>query len=233
LSNKAVKNILRTKALMPTADEILKALTLISNKYIAVAISWHAIVVLFLIYYFSAKQKLSNRFVNLLFSLLLLSVSVLAWTAGNPFNGTLFLAASSLLFILGIKKKELQTAVEPRPWPQIAGSLIVLSGFFYPHFLEASWWTYSYSAPIGLVPCPTLLVITGLYLILPVNQSRSWVLTLVLLDAFYGLFGVFKLNVYLDLILIAATIVLILQPGIIKKPRQGATIQTLPTGNRA
>ena len=218
---------------MPSADEILKGLTLLSNKYLEIAIAWHTLILVLFFFYFFTKGKLTNQFVTLILCLPLLSVSVFAWLGGNPFNGVLFLAAGVLLFLLGNKRKEFATFVEAKPWSQIAGTLIFLSGFFYPHFLEGSWWSYLYGAPVGLVPCPTLLLISGLYLLLPIKQSRSWILTLILLDAFYGLFGVFKLRVYLDAILIAATIILILQPGIIKKPRHEATIQALPDGNRA
>ena len=129
---------------MPSEDEILKALTLISKKYMAVAISWHAIVFLFLLFYVSAKPKIPRLLVTLAPSLLLLSVSFFAWTAGNPFNGVLFLAAGVLLFLLGNKRNEFATFEEAKPWSQIAGTLIFLSGFFYPHFLEGSRWRYLY-----------------------------------------------------------------------------------------
>src|SRR5690242_12812219 len=109
---------------MPSADEILKALTLTSNKYIAVALSWHAIILLFLLFHFFATHKISSLVVTLISALLLLSVSMFAWIAGNPFNGIVFLAASILLLLLGNKRKEIATFLERKRWSQIVGSLI-------------------------------------------------------------------------------------------------------------
>lgn len=192
---------------MPSASEILKALTLLANKYMIAAIAWHALLVLFLLLLF-AKQKPSNHFAGYFLTVLLFSVSIFAWIVGNLFNGVLFLIASAVLVFLTTKRKADRVSINPNIWLRTIGTMIFLSGFFYPHFLEQGFWSYLYAAPVGLVPCPTLLTITGLVLVFDTGQSKSWFVVLAVVDLFYGVFGVMKLNVYLDIILIAGAIAL-------------------------
>ena len=207
---------------MPSAGEILKALTLLANKYMPAAILWHAVLLLFLLLLLFAKQKPSNHFAGYFLSLPLFSVSIFAWQTGNLFNGVLFSIAGFLLLFFTAKKKNEIITVNPNIWLRVTGMIIFLSGFFYPHFLQQDFWVYLYAAPVGLVPCPTLLAITGLVLMFDTRQSKSWFAVMIFVDIFYGLFGVVKLNVNLDLILIAGAIALFLQivlaAGIQKKP---------------
>lgn len=195
---------------MPSASEILKALTLLANKYMIAAIAWHAVLVLFLLLLF-AKRKPSNHFAGYFLTLLFFSVSIFAWVVGNLFNGILFLTAGAVLVFLTARRKADRVSINPNIWMRTIGTVIFLSGFFYPHFLEQGLWSYLYAAPVGLVPCPTLLTMTGFVLVFDTKQSKSWFVVLTVVDLFYGVFGVMKLNVYLDLILIAGAIALFLQ----------------------
>lgn len=196
---------------MPSASEILKALALLANKYIIAAIAWHAVLLLFLLLLLFAKQKPSTHFAGYFLSLPLFSVSIFAWQIGNLFNGILFLIAGAVLLFLTAKNKADKVVINPNIWFRTVGSIIFLSGFFYPHFLEQGLWNYLYAAPVGLVPCPTLLTITGLVLVFDTRQLKSWFVVLTLLDVFYGVFGVAKLKVNLDIILIAGAMILCLQ----------------------
>lgn len=211
---------------MPSVNEILKGLTLLANEYIAIAILWHVLFFWFLLIYFFVKQKISSQLIGYFLFLPLFSVSICAWQTRNPFNGIIFLAGGILLFFLAAKKKKDTVGANSGSWSKIIGSLIFLSGFFYPHFLDKSFWSYLYAAPIGLIPCPTLLMISGIALLLGSKQPKSWFWVLIIFDAFYGLFGVFKLKVYLDLILIAATIALIFQMRGIKKSKASLVTQS-------
>lgn len=196
---------------MPSASEILKALALLANKYMIAAIVWHAVLLLFLLLLFFAKQKPSSHFAGYFLTLPLFSVSIFAWQGGNLFNGILFLIAGAVLLFLTAKNKADKVAISSNIWFRTVGAIIFLSGFFYPHFLEQGLWNYLYAAPVGLVPCPTLLTITGLVLVFDTRQLKSWFVVLTLLDVFYGVFGVAKLKVNLDIILIAGAIILCLQ----------------------
>jgi hypothetical protein len=196
---------------MPSASEILKALALLANKYMVVAIAWHAAFVLFLLLLLFANRKPSNHFAGYFLTLPLFSVSIFAWQMGNLFNGILFLIECVVLVFLTTKNKTDSVGINPNIWLRTIGAIIFLSGLFYPHFLEQNLWMYLYAAPVGLVPCPTLLTITGLVLVFDTRQLKSWFVVLTIVDFFYGVFGVMKLNVYLDLILIAGAIALFLQ----------------------
>lgn len=196
---------------MPSASEIIKALALLANKYTIVAIAWHAVFVLFLLLLLFAKRKPSNHFAGYFLTLPLFSASIFAWQIGNLFNGILFLITGALLLFLTAKSNTDRVSVNSNIWLRTIGAIIFLSGFFYPHFLEQDLWSYLYAAPVGLVPCPTLLTITGLVLVFNTSQLKLWFVVLTLVDFFYGVFGVMKLNVYLDLILIAGAILLFMQ----------------------
>ena len=118
----------------------------------------------------------------------LLSVVTMAWLSGNPFTTSVLGAVFIGLTAIGwqLPKTPLSIAVGPLLVP---GLLMVLFGLVYPHFLgTASFLTYLYAAPIGIVPCPTLSVLVGFSIILGSMGSRSWGLLLGAAGIFYGAF---------------------------------------------
>jgi hypothetical protein len=79
----------------------------------------------------------------------------------------------------------------------------------YPHFLHTRTWAeYIYAAPLGLIPCPTLSAVIGATLILGLLQSKAWSLAVALAGLLYGVIGVFRLGVGLDVALIAGATIL-------------------------
>jgi hypothetical protein len=216
---------------MPSADEILSALAMLSNKYTVVAILWHAIFVFLLLFSLFEKQKKPNQSASYILCLPLFSVSALAWLTGNLFNGMLFLLAAILLVALSIKERNAEVLVNSK-WLKIIGVFVFLSGFFYPHFLYEGSWNYLYAAPIGIVPCPTLLTVTGFVLMFDIKQSKYWFVVLILLDVFYGLFGVFKLEIFLDLLLIAATIALAVRARLTRKQENQQLHKFMPPSTK-
>jgi hypothetical protein len=180
------------------------------------SILWHALLITFFILF--SRQAVTNRLTGYLVSLLFLSVSLFAWQIRNPFNGLVFLVAGLLLIIVTRRQKNFSVVLNKNVWFKTAGILVFLSGFVYPHFLSNDVWVHLVVAPIGLIPCPTLLIVTGLALIIDLKQPRLFLTLLIVLDAFYGLFGVFKLEVSLDGILIVSALVLLLQTFVFTKP---------------
>lgn len=61
---------------------------------------------------------------------------------------------------------------------------------------------------MGLIPCPTLAMVIGLAMIGGGLGSRAWSYTLAGFGLFYGVFGVARLGVVLDLPLIAGAVAL-------------------------
>ncbi len=149
-------------------------------------------------------------------AILLLSVSILAWAYRNPFNGLVFLLFA--LVFIGIGLRRSSERVDPAPgWALIAGAVLIIFSWVYPHFLGAgSWLRYFYEAPVGLIPCPTLSVAIGFALLANGFSSRGYSVTLGVLGLFYALFGAVRLGVRLDFVLglgAVSLLILALTPG--------------------
>jgi hypothetical protein len=193
---------------MPSSDAILIGLTAIANQWRPLAIGWHvffgALVLALLI-----GWRPSNRFAGYLLAVPFLSVSALAWTSGNPFNGATFAALALLLISRTSRLSKGPVHIAP-PLLFVPGALLVAFAWGYPHFLIPDGWTaYMYAAPLGLLPCPTLSAVIGLTLILSFLRSRPWTTTLAVAGLLYGAIGVFRLGVTLDYVLLAGAMVLV------------------------
>ena len=85
---------------------------------------------------------------------------------------------------------------------------MIAFGWGYPHFLEGHPTSYLFAAPLGLLPCPSLSVASGFALLGNGLGARAWSITLSVLGLFYGLFGVLRLGVLIDIGLVGGAIVL-------------------------
>lgn len=185
---------------MPTLEEILAGLSTIANDWRLLAILWHgyfAVLILGLI----AGLRLKKRLFGVLLAVPLLSVSVLAWIHGNPFNGVFFAFTGIVLLGIAARLQEEGVGIAPLRFT-IPGAFLIAFGWVYPHFLnDTGLVAYLYSAPTGLVPCPTLSVVIGFTLVLRGLRSRAWCLVLSVVGLFYGAFGAVRLGVMIDGIL--------------------------------
>lgn len=195
---------------MLKSEDIINSLQSIVNDYSTFAMMWHALIYI-LIAALIAKWAPSNKLFGLLTCLPLISVAIFAWMTGNPFNGTVFSIATMLLIIFGLKANGQPIDYSQLPFI-IAGILMITFGLVYPHFINPdSIIKYLYASPAGLIPCPTLSVIIGFLLIYNGFGSQPITLTLIVLGLFYGIFGVLKLAVYLDLFLLFGTVTLLIK----------------------
>jgi len=64
---------------------------------------------------------------------------------------------------------------------------------------------------VGLIPCPTLSLLIGFLLLYNGFGSQAVTLTFVIAGLFYGIFGVLKLGVYLDIFLVFGSITLVIK----------------------
>ncbi len=205
---------------MPSSNEILSGLTFSANMFRPFAIIWH-LIFFALIVALLTRWKPSNRLFAMLFSLPLLSVSFFAWLTNNYFNGFVFLLASIISFTTAFKINEHPISGGMR-WSSVSGSLLILFGLVYPEFLHAySPLEYIYASPVGLIPCPTLSVITGFALIFFNNESRLWMLLLFTVGLFYGIFGLFRLHVIPDTIMLVGSLILFFKLLVTKKNTAG------------
>ena len=195
---------------MPKTEEIISGLRTIVNDYSTFAIIWHAVFYL-LLAALIAKWQPSNKILGVLICLPLLSVAVFAWLSGNPFNGILFTIMAILIIIFGFKASNQPITISQVPF-MVVGIFMIVFGLFYPHFISAdSFLKYLYASPVGLIPCPTLSIIIGFLLLYNGFGSQSITLTFIIFGLFYGIFGVLKLAVYLDVFLVFGTIALIVK----------------------
>lgn len=185
---------------MPTTDEILVGLSTIANDWRLLAIFWHGYFAALVFGHF-AGLRLKGRLFGILLAVPLLSVSALAWTHGNPFNGFFFALTGIALIGIAARIENERLSIAPMRLT-IPGALLILFGWVYPHFLQnIGPAAYLYSAPTGLIPCPTLSIIIGFTLVLRGLGSRAWCLVLSAVGLFYGAFGASRLEVTIDWIL--------------------------------
>lgn len=186
------------------STEIINGLGTIANQFNYIAIIWHILFYLLIIALVAAWQP-SNKLLGILVALPLLSVAVLAWMQGNPFNGTTFSIATLFMLFFALKTSG-QMTITTQPIYVVIGIAMIIFGLVYPHFVETnSIFKYLYASPFGLIPCPTLSVLIGFALVFNGFNSQAINLILVIFGLFYGLFGGIKLGVYLDLGLIFGT----------------------------
>ena len=206
---------------MPTPEQIMNGLHQIANQWQFLAVLWHL--------YFGVLalglawgQRPSKRIGGILLAIPLLSVSVLAWMSANPFNGTVFAVVGLALGIMAMRLPNEPINLAPT-WAVGAGTLMLVFGWIYPHFLDTTLFiTYLYAAPAGLIPCPTLSIVIGLCLIVSGLDSRAWSIVLGATGIFYSLFGAFRLGVTIDLVLLigALLVISITYIGRIETPRR-------------
>ncbi len=184
---------------MPEAEYILQGLFQTANQFRVVGFAWHLVLAAILIALLAGLRP--GRWVVLVIPVLIASVSTVAWFANNPFNGAVSAVCAIMLGIFGVR---LDTPIRlANPFNVVIGAILVGFGWVYPHFVDVNTAAaYLILAPTGVIPCPSFSVAIGLTLVYRGFRSRAWSLTLVGFGLFYGVFGVFVLNVYIDVFLI-------------------------------
>ena len=186
---------------MPSSEQILTGLQLIANRAQTVATLWHIAVFIALVGVVSGWRP-SRRTIALALALPLLTVAIVAAFYQGIFNGAVFTLLGVTLALLGRRVPEDRPGRPPR-WALALGIAMTILGFVYPHFLQGgslSW--YLYAAPVGVLPCPTLAFVIGVTLMVDGVGSRAWNVILVVVGLFFGIVGVAKLGVWLDVGLI-------------------------------
>lgn len=207
---------------MPSASAILEQLASLATRYWGLAVLWHIGAALALV---AARRgwRPSRRLAALVLAGPLASVAVVAGIGGNPFNATVFGLLTAALVAVGVSRGRGPSPIRSG-WQAVVPMALIAFALVYPHFLEgAPWITYLYAAPVGLVPCPTLALVSGFTLLLGGLGSRPWRYLLAAAVLFYGLLGIFRLGVYLDVPLLVAAGALLAQAarddGVIRRLR--------------
>jgi hypothetical protein len=180
---------------------------LISNDAVALAVAWHAAVAA-ACGALAMGWRPSRRWAAALLALPVASVGMLALRYGNGFNGLAFAGLALAMFATAVR-------MVPRPVAAGAGAstgtglALIAYAWLYPHFLEpGSPALYLVAAPLGLIPCPTLSLVIGFTMLAGGLGSKTWCALLGAAGLFYGLFGVLRLGVWLDVPLAVAAVAL-------------------------
>ena len=182
---------------MPGRDEILRGLMQAAHHAMPLAILWHVVAALVIVLLVSGRWQPGRRTAAMALATPLVSVSAVAWASSNPFNGATFALGAMLLLFFGARLQG--PALRGPSWARAVGVASILFGLFYPHFLpDRPGYYYLFAAPAGLIPCPTLALVLGMGLLAGGFGSRGWSITLGVMGLFYALFGMFRLQVWLD-----------------------------------
>jgi hypothetical protein len=192
---------------MPGAVDILDGLSAFANQATRVAVAWHILIGTALLALLGGWRP-SERTARLLIGMPLASVAAVATVFGSPFNGLVFTASALAMTALAMRGDRGPVYLGSA-WTRAIGLVMLAFGWVYPHFLNRPAIDYLYAAPVGLVPCPTLAVASGFALLGNGLGSRVWALTLAAVALSYGLFGVLRLGVFLDIPLAIGAVALV------------------------
>lgn len=190
------------------AQQILHQLAHISRAWWPLAVAWHIYVVA-LAASLALRWRPSRRLAALLLSAPLVSVALLALAAGNPFTSAVLLV-TVVLANMAVRRLAPARILVSSHVPSAVGGGLVVFGLAYPHFLESAVTIrYLYAAPVGLIPCPTLAFVIGASIALGSLGSRSWGLIVGGVGLLYALIGCILLGVWLDGVLAAGSLILL------------------------
>lgn len=210
---------------MPSVSEILAGLTAVANDHMTTALGWHAVLAGAIVS-IPMGWRPTRRTTFMLLSGLPATVSGFAFQYGNPFNGAAFALLTAVLLFNSIGPDAI-LVTRKTPAATAIGIALIAFGWFYPHFLESRpIFTYAFAAPTGLIPCPTLAVLTGVTVLVHQGLSRNWSIVLGVFGLFYGAVGALRLGVWLDVALLAGAVYLLdtaRSPSLIAPRRAGST----------
>lgn len=194
--------------MIPTAEEILAQLTRLAANTRGVALLWHVAVVFGLGGLWTERWRPPRRLAAMLAALPLGTAAALAIASGNPFSGTVLGLTTLALLGLGARLS-LRPVERSGAWATAVGGASVVYALGYPHFTPGGWELAFLFAPVGVVPCPSLALVLGVGLLGNGFGSRAWGLVAAAAGLFYALFGMFRLDVWLDAGLLVAALAMV------------------------
>lgn len=202
-------------------ETMLSYLTEVSNKYLPLNLGCHLLIYVSIALYFlfmkGNHHKIAKLIRNISVIILMVTVTFIAIQNGNPFHTITFVITIILtvIFQFVMPKKKLDS--EKKSPNKTVKNVIMLStavilfiGIFYPEFTNVSLPKFLLYAPVGIVPCPTLLTVLGFTNLTANIRDKYVLITLACMASVYGIIGVFVFHIYFDitlLVLVAITII--------------------------
>jgi hypothetical protein len=206
---------------MPTPEQLLNILNTLTNRWDLLATAWYLYFAILSIGLVSGIRP-TKPVGGALLALPLLPVSIYAWLATDSFDAILTGMVGITLLLIAMRLSEEKITFEPS-WRVGVGILLITAGWLYFPLLQGYSTVLSfYTAPAELVPCPTLMLIIALSLMTDGLGSRPWSLVLGAAGLFYGINGVMRLGISMDLFLIVGALlsILVVYPLRISLPRR-------------
>jgi hypothetical protein len=192
---------------MPNVEVLLLQLAEIAAGHWPLATVWHLATAVVLVATIVGWRP-SRRWAGLLVTTPLLSVALLAFLHGNPFNGAVFVLLTLVLAVTARGLGRERVALPGLPGV-LAAAIMLGFAWVYPHFVPSDApLAVLYATPLGLLPCPTLALVIGLTFLWQGFGSGRWSAVVSIAGLFYGLFGALRLGVQIDHVLTAGATLL-------------------------
>jgi len=198
-------------SLMKSPEKIAEMLSNISSELTVFSVFIHLILLVVI-----ATGLIVKKYRNIVFfsfiAFLSLSATVISTIYMIPTNILMF-AAIFVLIIYAWLNKELNFEFDDiTPSNKYFGVLALIFGFWYLHWVESPIWINAllYS-PLGSVNCPTLLTICGFLCLTAKPRLVTLNLVVAVFTLYFGIFGIFLLGAYVDIVLVICALFLIVR----------------------
>lgn len=161
-----------------------------------------------------AFRKIRNILFFLFIAFLSLSATIVSIMYAILPNILIF-AIFFVLIVDAYRRKDLNFDPEnARPVTLFFGIVGLVFGFWYLHWvadpLLLNALLYS---PIGVINCPTMLTVTAFLILTTKPRSTTLEFTVALITLYFGFFGLFRLDAYVDIALITCALFLLMRIG--------------------
>ncbi len=196
---------------MKSPDAIAALLTTVSRDLSGYSVFTHVLFTLVL-----ATGLLFRGIRSILFSLWIAFLSLSAAIVSIIYVIIPNMIVFMMFFVLIIRAyraKQLNFSFEKSSSVEvILGSLALVFGYWYLHWVEAPIWVNAilYS-PLGVVNCPTMITTCGFLILGERPRSAHLEAAVGLITLYFGFFGLFRLGASVDIILILCAAFLLMR----------------------
>jgi hypothetical protein len=190
---------------MVSPEQICLGLQSIAEDFQWLGIIQHILLITMVILLWKFRKRV-GRFVSLYITLTFAIVSFLAiYCTENPFTGIVF-GISAVLGLWEVFSPKMDYSLSHTLRIQVIIAVVAgFLGFWYPHFIDDKLLALI-ASPYGLIPCPTLIVGLSIFIVVYPFTNKVWHWWLTLIGLYYGIFGVIRLKVNLDLALVIVSV---------------------------
>lgn len=180
-------------------ESVLNYLAMVSNQNIYLNLVMHVITFLSIPSIFLLKNiRVQKAVFNGLVVILTLTVTVNALINGNPFHLVTFAILLIIALIELVMGRNQVVISASSNVTTFVAFIFLFIGVWYPEFVHTSSLAMLFVSPMGIVPCPTLIVILSLFTLNSSGISKLQYIATIIIGAAYAVIGVFILKVYLD-----------------------------------